>query len=59
AQREAFVLTRFIGATAGSTDGRTLLETLSRQIVREYGGWRRSFRATRSSSSRRPTTSRG
>ncbi len=34
----ALVVTRFIGATPGSSDGRTLLEGLTRQIVRAYGG---------------------
>jgi hypothetical protein len=35
---DALVITRFIGATPGSSDGRTLLEGLTRQIVRAYGG---------------------
>ena len=35
---QALVIARFIGATAASSDGRTLLESLSRQIVRAYGG---------------------
>lgn len=34
----AAVISRFIGATPGSADGRTLLESLCRQITRTYGG---------------------
>ena len=35
---QPLVIARFIGATAASSDGRTLLESLTRQIVRAYGG---------------------
>ena len=34
---EAVVVSRFIGATAGSTDGRTLIEGLCREISRRFG----------------------
>jgi hypothetical protein len=37
AQKEGFTVVRFIGATPGSSDGRTLLGNLCRQITREYG----------------------
>ncbi len=35
---DAFVVCRFIGATPGSSDGRTLLDSLCRQVTLEYGG---------------------
>ena len=38
ANSKAFAVVRFIGATPGSSDGRTLLGNLCRQITREYGG---------------------
>ena len=34
---DAFVIARFIGATPGSTDARTLLESLCREISRRHG----------------------
>lgn len=34
---EAEIVFRFIGATPGSTDGRTLLESLCHQLTRSYG----------------------
>ena len=34
----AVIVSRFIGATPGSSDGRYLLESLCQEIVQEYGG---------------------
>ena len=36
--KQAIIATRFIGATPESFDGRTVLESLCRQITRSYGG---------------------
>lgn len=33
-----YLIARYIGATAASSDGRSLLESLCRQITRDYGG---------------------
>ena len=38
AHSNALVVYRFIGATPASSDGRALLDSLCRQITREYGG---------------------
>ncbi len=35
---ESFIVSRFIGATPASSDGRSLLESICRQITRHYGG---------------------
>ena len=38
ANSKTLAVVRFIGATPGSSDGRTLLGNLCRQVTREYGG---------------------
>lgn len=35
---ECFIVSRFIGATPASSDGRSLLESICRQVARHYGG---------------------
>jgi hypothetical protein len=35
---DCFIISRFIGATPASSDGRSLLESICRQITRHYGG---------------------
>ena len=38
AHPDAFVVSRFIGATPASSDGRAILDSLCLQVTREYGG---------------------